>query len=295
MTDFDDQDALAAEYVLGTLDSDERSEAAARAEADAEFAARVQYWEHRLGSLSVMVDEVEPGPALWEKIRAGIGEGTQTGEIRLPGVSPEAAVLAPVHAGGAEIVDLSRRVRRWRGASAGLAAMAALLAIFVAVGELAPGRLPSRLQPGGPAPVQTAQTQQPSVQSPQPTPVATNAGRFVAVLQKDANSPAFLLTVDTDSRMLTVRRVAAEQEPGKSYELWLVSDQLPAPKSLGVVGQDEFTQHRMAAADDADMMKAATYAVSLEPQGGSPSGAPTGPVMYLGKLMEAMPPAAPKP
>ncbi len=294
MTDFDDRDALAAEYVLGTLDPDERAAAAARADADAEFAARVQYWERRLGSLSVMVDEVEPAPGLWEKIRAELGDGAQTGEMRLPGASAEAVVLAPADAGGAEIVDLSRRVRRWRAASVGLAAMAALLAIFVAVGELAPGRLPSRLRPGGAPPVQTAQTA-PSTQPPQPTQVATNAGRFVAVLQKDANSPAFLLTVDTDSRMLTVRRVAAEQEPGKSYELWLVSDQLPAPKSLGVVGQDEFTQHRMTTADDADMMKAATYAVSLEPQGGSPSGAPTGPVMYLGKLMEAMPPAAPKP
>jgi anti-sigma-K factor RskA len=37
------------------------------------------------------------------------------------------------------------------------------------------------------------------------------------------------------------------------------------------------------------MLNAATYAVSLEPEGGSPSGAPTGPVLYTGKLIQATP------
>ena len=31
----------------------------------------------------------------------------------------------------------------------------------------------------------------------------------------------------------------------------------------------------------------ATYAVSIEPRGGSPTGAPTGPVVFTGKLIEA--------
>ncbi len=46
---------------------------------------------------------------------------------------------------------------------------------------------------------------------------------------------------------------------------------------------------------DADLVNKATYAVSLEPEGGSPSGAPTGPVVYTGKLIETVPPAAPAP
>ena len=38
-----------------------------------------------------------------------------------------------------------------------------------------------------------------------------------------------------------MRRVAAEEQPGKSYELWLVSKQFAQPRSLGLVGAREFT------------------------------------------------------
>jgi anti-sigma-K factor RskA len=114
-------------------------------------------------------------------------------------------------------------------------------------------------------------------------------GRLVAVLQKDAAAPAFLLTVDPESRTFTMRRVAVEPEPGKSYELWLVSEKFSAPRSLGVVGGEEFTQRAGLAAYDAETINAATYAVSQEPEGGSPTGAPTGPVLFLGKLIEAVP------
>ena len=55
---------------------------------------------------------------------------------------------------------------------------------------------------------------------------------LVAVLQKDPQSPAFLVSVDLERRQMTIRAVAAKPEPGKSYELWLVHDQLKTPRSL---------------------------------------------------------------
>ena len=42
-----------------------------------------------------------------------------------------------------------------------------------------------------------------------------------------------------------------------------------------------------------DTLRAASYAVSLEPAGGSPSGVPTGPVLFTGKLVDALPGAPP--
>jgi anti-sigma-K factor RskA len=42
---------------------------------------------------------------------------------------------------------------------------------------------------------------------------------------------------------------------------------------------------------DADLVNTATYAVSLEPEGGSPTAAPTGPIVFTGKLIETVPPA----
>lgn len=70
MSDLDHTDALAAEYVLGTLDADERAQARALLAADTGFAARVQFWERRLGELHLMVEPVEPEREIWPRIKA---------------------------------------------------------------------------------------------------------------------------------------------------------------------------------------------------------------------------------
>jgi len=99
--------------------------------------------------------------------------------------------------------------------------------------------------------------------------------------------------VDTQKRTLTARRVSATPENGRSYELWLISSRSPNPRSLGVVGADEFTQRPLPANFDAATLRAASYAVSLEPAGGSTTGAPTGPILFTGKAVESLP-ATPK-
>jgi anti-sigma-K factor RskA len=124
-------------------------------------------------------------------------------------------------------------------------------------------------------------------------PSAAQGERLVAVLQHEPTAPAFLVLLDPQSRSLTVRRVAATPETGRSYELWLISSRFPAPRSLGVVGNEEFTQRAIPANYDLDTLRGASYAVSLEPAGGSPSGAPTGPVLFTGKAVEASPRAPP--
>ena len=63
-------------------------------------------------------------------------------------------------------------------------------------------------------------------------------------LQQEPTAPAFLLTLDPQSRTLTVRRVAATADAGRSYELWLISSKYPNPRSLGVVGGERI--HRAA-------------------------------------------------
>lgn len=280
MTFSDDHIALAAEYVLGTLDADERIEAEALIAADSVFADLVRKWENRLGELHAMVDPVEPPTALWQRIREATAQIEQGDQISLPLVplSPlETAEARRASAQGtAQVIDLTQRMRRWRGIATMTAAAAAALALFIAADVYRPDLLPKQLRR---APVEVA---------------ARPAGQFVAVLQRDAASPAFIMTVDVDTKSFTVRRVSAEAEAGKSYELWLVSDRFPGPRSLGVIGDSEFTRAALAAFDQ-DTISAATYAVSVEPQGGSTTGAPTGPVVFAGKLVEAVPPATPAP
>jgi anti-sigma-K factor RskA len=66
----DDMNALAAEYVLGSLDVDERLQAQSMLDIDHGFRAMVRIWERRFGELHLMVEPVEPGPQVWERIKA---------------------------------------------------------------------------------------------------------------------------------------------------------------------------------------------------------------------------------
>lgn len=258
MTSDDDRDVLAAEYVLGTLDAAERAQAEALVRADASFATLVRGWEHRLNELHAGVEPVEPSPQLFERIRQ-----------RLAGAQPGGAAQV------IELGEMRRRVARWRNFGTAMAALAAVLVALLVTSVLRPDLVPGRLRPAA----EVAQ--------------APAAGRLVAVLQQDAASPAFILTVDVDKRTMTVRRVAAQEPAGKSYELWLVSKQFPKPRSLGLVGAQEFTTGTALAAYQPETISDATYAISLEPEGGSPTGEPTGAVLWGGKLIETLPAARP--
>ena len=68
----EDDIALAAEYALGTLDAEERTQAEARMSADKEFAAMVEAWQHKLGVLNQMVGSVEPRPEVWNRIKTAV-------------------------------------------------------------------------------------------------------------------------------------------------------------------------------------------------------------------------------
>ena len=64
----EERDALAGEYVLGTLEAREAAEARALMERDAEFAAAVARWEARLAPLMALARPEAPPPALWARI-----------------------------------------------------------------------------------------------------------------------------------------------------------------------------------------------------------------------------------
>lgn len=163
-------------------------------------------------------------------------------------------IEARIAEGGGNVIAIQRRLRRWQAGAIAASAIAASLALFVGVREFSP---------------------------------APEDKMLVAVLQKDAQSPAFLVSVDLDKRQLTIRAVAAKPEPGKSYELWLVHDELKTPRSLGLIGAQPVTVGPTLASYAPNVIEDATLAVSLEPPGGSPTGAPTGPVLWSGKLLQA--------
>ena len=290
----EDHIALAAEYALGTLDAGERAQVETMMAVDTEFTAIVHAWEYRLGALNQMVGSVEPRPIVWENIKAAIGPSTQA---QAPLVLPEAQApppatptapvtgeMASVAAARSNIIRLSGRARRWRNIASVATAIAAALIAMLAVQVYQPDLLPEGLRPK--PRIQTVEAKTPSGAGP--------SAQYVALLQRDGGSPAFILTVDAATKNFTVRKVGAEPEPGKSFELWLISDRLPQPRSLGVIGGSEFTARPVLADYDASTINSALFAVTVEQAGGSPDGRPHSTPIYTGKLIEVPAGAPPR-
>lgn len=280
MTYSEDHIALAAEYALGTLDAGERAQVETMMSADADFAAVVDAWAWRLAALSEMVGPIEPRSEVWEKIRVEIAQSASGEPLQGAGWIETRAATSRGRTETAEILAFRSRERRWRNIAATAAAIAAALVAMITTQIYRPDLLPAGLRP--PPRVQV-------VQAPAPA-----SAQYVAVLQQDGNSPAFILTVDEATKRFTVRKVGAQPEAGKSFELWIVSDKFQRPQSLGVIGGDEFTARQLLARYDADTINQATYAVTVEPEGGSPTGVATGPIVYTGKLVESVPVTTPR-
>jgi anti-sigma-K factor RskA len=286
----EDHIALAAEYALGTLDTGERAQVEAMMAVDKDFTAMVQAWEHKLGILNQMVGSVEPRAEVWDRIRTAVGHSEPQGPLMLPDAPPPPPaapeVETPAVVDTSNLIRLSAQARRWRDIATLTTAIAAALVAMIAVGVYQPDLLPEGIRP-------KPRTQ--VVEVKVPAAPAPPSAQYVAVLQKEGGSPAFILTVDAATRNFTVRKVGAAADPGKSFELWLISDKLPQPRSLGVIGGGDFTARPVLASYDTDTVKTATYAVTLEQAGGSPDGNPHSAPLYTGKLIETVPPATPTP
>jgi anti-sigma-K factor RskA len=289
----EDKDGFGAEYALGTLDAEERAQADALMLVDAPFAAAVARWERRLGELNVLVAPVEPPAPVWERIKAGLAGTDQAAVLHLPEV-PAALQAERADAPGAEIIQMRQRMQRWRGFSTITGLMAACLVGIVLVREYKPDVLPPELRPNRPVQVVTQIVEKPvevvrevvrEVPGPRPA-------QLVAVFQKDEQSPEFILTVDVEKRTLTVRTVAAQRQPDRDFQIWIQPRPDVPPESLGLVSADEFTVRSTLASFDPSVISSATYGISLEPVGGSPTGRPTSPAIHA-RLLQATPPQNP--
>lgn len=241
MTERDERDLLAAEFVLGTLEYDERRAVAARRLADAELDAAIAAWERRLAPLLDSVGEVPPSPWVLRRISAELDRQPATAGRESGGEGGEEA----------RVVALAGRARRWRNTAIGSMLVAAGLA----------GVLLFR----PPVPAVIAPPQQ-----------------YVAVFQSDDRQPAFLFSVDLETRELVIRPVTAEaRQADETYQLWILQEDLgPVPQSMGLLETVSGPTRRQLDGYDPAVLKTATFGISVEPAGGSPTGTPTGPAIH---------------
>ncbi|MGC1302758.1 MAG: anti-sigma factor [Caulobacteraceae bacterium] len=188
----------------------------------------------------------------------GFSSDVDAWQARLAGLVDEVrAEPAPAHIWArivralgetANIVELRlrRSLVRWRAATAAAAAIAAVLAIALVMPR------PEPLQ----APLQMAKL-------------------------SSAQGPAvFVAMFDPVRRQVVLAPISVTAAPGRSPELWLIPTG-GKPIALGVAAFEKAVQFSPRIKPTGE---GALLAVSIEPEGGSPTGQPTGPVVATGKL-----------
>lgn len=114
---------------------------------------------------------------------------------------------------------------------------------------------------------------------------------MVVVMGDSATSqPSMTVAWTPEGRGKTRLRIRvighAEMAPDTAWELWMLPDGNKPPRSLGLINTHE-TQVVDLPEDLRGLLnRAAGMAMSLEPAGGSRTGAPTGPVLASGKCVK---------
>jgi anti-sigma-K factor RskA len=123
------------------------------------------------------------------------------------------------------------------------------------------------------------------VTRPAPEPVVAVEAQpsLVASLQDGKTRDAVSIIVEQAGGRLLVTPVRLTTED-RSPELWIIPGD-GTPRSLGVLRATLPSRVAVPEQHRAHIHSGATFAITLEPIGGSPTGAPTGPITASGKII----------
>lgn len=242
---------IAAQYVLGTLSVSARLRFQTLMQQQPPLRQMTHAWERRLNPMASLLEPHAVPDHVWQQIEAKLDSISDVAQRPVLAMQPSPSALP------AAANDAKSMWRPWAWTST---AVAAGLAVFIA------------LQPQLIAPPSS-----PVVVQAQPVP-----SRDIAVLSDDSKQPAWIVRQQGNSLLLSQMsdyRVPSDRD----LELWSIQGNA-APQSLGVVRLQQgkailsVTQAPLLSAD-------AILAISLEPKNGSPTGLPTGSVLYTGKVV----------
>jgi anti-sigma-K factor RskA len=245
----DDTDLLVGEYVLGTLERDERRKLEEIAAREPSVTAAIMIWERRLAPLHELVKPVDAPAEIWAEIEAGIEDVEQDARVRGPGFFEVVSELARSQ-GATTAMELVDKLRRWRMVAFASAAVACALAAFVVAELLRPAVLPT---------------------SP-----------LIAVLKSPTFAPPFVVALNQEERSLEVRTVPSSTADDRSYEFWLVRGGRE-PVALGRLQGAGKLEPAALKRVDRVALRESEIAVSVEPNGRL-AGAPSGPFIYRGRF-----------
>ena len=248
----DPRERLAAEHVIGLLEGEERSEAERLLSSDAAFQRSVAEWQARFAEIDDTVTPAPPGDHLWGRIE---GSMAASPTAALDADKPHAAtsqtpVLVPDPRNAFRA--LWRNLAFWR--AAGLAGAFATVALAVGLGFLA--------DRSGRKPV------------------------MIAVLLTEANQPGGVINAYRDGRAELVPFEGMQVPAGHSFQVWAIPGPNQSPISVGVISEPHsllLNLQRVPA-----LAPNHSFAISVEPPQGSPTGLPTGPVLMKGVATTAL-------
>jgi anti-sigma-K factor RskA len=246
-------DKLAAEYVLGTLRGGAARRFARLAGDNATVRVLVEEWETRLTLLAAPVAERAPHARVWQAIAARIAFG-----------GGRAAVTTTANRG------IWSSLAFWRGL--GVLGSAAAVALFAVLMMRPPELIEVQV------PIDVVRYLPPKAETPP---------SYLAVLEDPkTHKPVLLALAARYSDQLMVKPIDVRALPAdKDLQLWALPEGAK-PRSLGVVGAIDKSMIKLASASENELGSIPMLAISLEPKGGSPTGDPTGPVLYTGKCMK---------
>jgi anti-sigma-K factor RskA len=249
-------DLIAAQYVLGVLSPSARLRLEARMLQDQSMREAVHAWERRLNPLASTLPTVDVPADIWQRICAQLDRQHLDAPLA-QGV--QAVTPIPAQSTRSAVSNVAANDSRWRPLAWMSSAIAAGLLLFIV---LRPNTLP-------PTPAQTTPTLQAA------------AIHDLAVLSK-GDQPAWIVR-QQDNRLIVSNLNAAAVPSEHDLELWSIQGDNP-PRSLGLIRVKD--GQAILPNIPSELISAnATLAISLEPLNGSPTGAPTGDVLYVGKVV----------
>lgn len=124
-----------------------------------------------------------------------------------------------------------------------------------------------------------------NMNSEPPVNVIEMKPRQAAILQAPGQSstPAWIATVDPQGNVLLVPKVSTEVKATQSVQLWTHTPRGTQVRSLGLI--DPNRPITVPAALIGTVEDEQIFEMTLETEGGSNSGAPEGPVLYIGRIV----------
>ena len=265
---------LAAEYVIGALDNSTTADIRARAEADPALDAAIAAWERRLAPMVSVLTPLPPPPALWDRLEQAIAPSEVTSPPPLRVVASRPAPALPA-ARPPAMAPRPRRVWPWQAATGASLALAAGLAAITVLPRLSSPSSPA----AEPAPGLRIASLLPVREDAAKVDDQLPRAQMAVAAAPTSTVPGFFAAALPDGRLVVTALGTGTLPPGRDLELWSLPKGARAPSPLGVLtaGRGQVVL-RSAPAPGTQLL------VSLEPQGGSPTGVPTGPVLYSGTV-----------